>query len=263
MDLRDLCQQLLESEKDVPDHHRKIVNNFIEQYRLRRANFWLVERYLRNELRFHVHLTVANNVLIENGERANRAEYCAVIEHRMCDGIGKIGVGDFECFTSINTGDGCTQASMFVDVREFNQESQHPMPIILSMVRLQALDVCVGEIGHPVRNSQMFPIHRQNSLCSIGNFCIERKLTGLEDAPRQAPDQILFDEFEEKMIQGGPEMIQLFARKDGEFDRRRLEDFQLFVSVRIGNDFERFIAAVLGDTILKRFVVAHDPDDFR
>src|SRR5437868_8027280 len=153
MNTRDLFQQLLETRKDAPGHQREIVNDFIEQYRLRRANLWFVERYLRNELRLHMHLTVANGVLVERGVRANRADFCAVIEHRVDDCIGEVGIGEFECLAAINKGDGGVQATMFVDVREFNQESQKPMPVITSMVRLQALDVCVGAVRYPVRNS--------------------------------------------------------------------------------------------------------------
>ena len=65
------------------------------------------------------------------------------------------------------------------------------------------------------------------------------------------------------MIQGRPEMIDHFACEDRQFKRRISEDAQLLCAIRISDDFERIVASIFGDAILKGLMIFHDPDDFR
>jgi hypothetical protein len=264
MDIDDLIQstkKFLETEIDIPGDQRKIVNDFTEQCHLRRSNLGFIKRYLRNELGFHMHLTIRRHFEASQMEGGGRTDLCAIVEHRVGNRVGELGVIDCEGFASINPGNGGIQATMFVDVRELNQESQKAMPVILSVVRLQSLDVCIGAVGNPVRNlGEMLPIDRQDRM--VRHFCEQRELTGPGQSFRPWTNQIPFDEFEKKVIEGGPEMVKAFACQDGDLDRWRLVDSQLFVSIRFGDNFERVIASIFGYALLEGFIVVHDPDDF-
>ena len=258
MDIDDLInstKELLKVEKDIKDHERKIVNDFLEQCRLRRTDLRLVKRYLGNELRFHMHITLARRV------QENAVNLCAVIEHGLKKGVG-VAHRVEEGHVSVNTGDGGIQAMVLVDVREFDQQPQGVMPVIPSIVRLQALDVCVGTVGNPIRNPDVLSVYRKTPLRAIRNIREKRELAGAENILRQRPDQIPLDEFEEKVIQGRPEMIDHFACEDRQFKRRISEDAQLLCAIRITDDFERIVASIFGDAILEGIMMFDDPDDF-
>ena len=122
MDVDDLLgstKQFLETDKNIKDDDRKVIDDFVEQCRLRRADLDLVKRYLRNELGLHVHIALAKHVR----GRVNAVNLCAVIEHRMKKGVCEV-QGTPKGLASIDSGDCGTQTAVFVDVREMGQPSQ-------------------------------------------------------------------------------------------------------------------------------------------
>ena len=252
-----LAKELLELDCDPEDVRWQVVYDLAKRGALRGSEFRLIERYIKMDVTFHLHFS-----LQYVGVVMQRHNLCAVFEGNAQDHAGSaVTNGDLASMSADHCG---RKVTMLVDVREYNQEPEKVMPRIASVVRLQTLDECIRTAGHPVKQTlfteEYFLPNRRG--VSGGLNTDDRELARPLDLSGKISAMRPFDKLEKQMIQCGSAMVDDFSSEHGDVDRGLFEDVQCRCSVRIGNDFNRFILSVFGNAVIENPTLLHCPDDF-
>jgi len=246
-------QELLEHGCDLEDKRWQAINDILNEGCLRRAKLRFVERYDRNVLSFHLHGSI-----VRNAGMPRLREFCAVIE-KWRDNGAPIPFGMEEGVFPIDSGNDGIQATMFVDVRQFAEQSKQIGSFMPSVIRLQTLDECKRHIGNP--NSVGEEVISPKRPASNGPNSSQRELA-IVDVPSRERRVISLDKIEEQVVKGGPELIDNLASIQRDLRRRLLRDLQCFFAIRLADNFIRLTACIFGNASLNGLTMFHCPEDF-
>lgn len=254
-----LAKKLLEMDCDPVDVRWQTVYDLAKRGALRGSKFGLIERYLEMDIAFHLHFSLLHYL----GRMPERIDLCAVVQRSTESNTNNPRFGECD-FSRVRLHNGGRNVVVFVDVREYSQEPKQIMPSIASIVRLQFLDECIGLIGNPIEQ----PFFREEFVLGDGGIVSgrsgtqKRELTESPQIGGKLTPMRPLDEIEEHMVEGRATVIENLPGEYRDIKRRLLNDVQCLCSIRIGHDFDRAVASVLGNASLENLLLLHSPDDF-
>lgn len=223
------------------------------------ADRGFIECYIAGEASLHLHCVIESQIF-----GIDMPELCAVLQaDERCSAL--IATGKFDVETNFSLRNGHIEISMAVDVRQFSEKSHDVMCPLPTTVWLQDLNECKRRFGNTRKRITETVVGKWRNVMPAlnqmrGNSEPQRKATLVEPVVGQFNAAgIHLDEVESQVIESRAKVIDNFPDKNGNGYGRVNQKVDIFVTVRVGDDFIRTCSN--GETV-KSIEVFRCPLDF-
>ena len=222
----------------------------------RASKGFFIERYSRAIAAIHIHGRIT---LAPSGNR--RINFCATLQHRIS--AVRTPAQKFDPLRCFGAGPDKVEMSVLVDIRENDKKAQSIINRANTVVRLQTLDECKRLVGNPRKFADKFSFGKWAS-ATLGKFNFHRELSLFAPIGFNGGNvRITLDQLESQMVERRPHLINRLSCQQRNLKRRRLGDIQLFLMLRLRDNFVRLTSGILGNATLDSADVFLGPIEFQ